>query len=332
MKQAYKSGIEGREVLWWEWDSLDKMNEFGENWCEEVSKYLEFKATTLDHWSIDVKCEEEPCNLQGPSLPQQNLIDYPPTQEHNANVNNVELGLIPLSNNLPNLQSQNGDPSTKHRQRKPRITWSDEEHMYVFKFWFLFLFILIWNFILSETEICSILWCRLFLLGIQMCGMSWKRISQDFVRTKTPSQLASHAQKFFERQKMLPSQRRRKSIHDITLPPHFYPHLVQNLSMQDLQVSTPIQDFSMQDLQVPTPIQDFSMQDLQDPTLVQDFSMQYTHVQNFSMQNTQVSNFNQPTNTPGPRWSNSYYWSTCTILFKIPLMLKVFLMQDIQEQ
>ncbi|PIA46623.1 hypothetical protein AQUCO_01500278v1 [Aquilegia coerulea] len=41
---------------------------------------------------------------------------------------------------------------------------------------------------------------RLFIWGLKYCGRgAWKRISRYFVRTKTPSQVASHAQKYFMR-------------------------------------------------------------------------------------------------------------------------------------
>ncbi|WVZ03941.1 hypothetical protein V8G54_024747 [Vigna mungo] len=79
------------------------MSEFGENWCEEISKVFEANSTVLDRWSVDVKCQEELYNLQSESLFQQNLFDYPPTQ-HNANMSNVESVLIPLPKNLSNTQ------------------------------------------------------------------------------------------------------------------------------------------------------------------------------------------------------------------------------------
>ncbi|KAG2408833.1 hypothetical protein LR48_Vigan01g173300 [Vigna angularis] len=162
------------------------MSQSEEDWCEELTKAIEANSTLLDQWWVDVKCPEELCNLQGQSLPQQNLSDSPPIQ-HNANMTNVESALIPLLNNPLNTQSQKCDPPVQRRQRKPRITWTVKEH-------------------------------ELFLWGIKKYGMSWKMISKEIVRTKTPSQLASHAQKYFERQKIPPSERKRKSIHDITLP------------------------------------------------------------------------------------------------------------------
>eukprot|EP00698_Gefionella_okellyi_P015509 TRINITY_DN437_c0_g1_i1.p1 TRINITY_DN437_c0_g1~~TRINITY_DN437_c0_g1_i1.p1 ORF type:complete len:641 (-),score=96.73 TRINITY_DN437_c0_g1_i1:104-2026(-) len=56
-----------------------------------------------------------------------------------------------------------------------------------------------------------------FLLGLERCGKgAWRQISRGFVVTRTPAQVASHAQKFFIRQQNADTDtKRRPSIHDI---------------------------------------------------------------------------------------------------------------------
>ncbi|KAJ1694560.1 hypothetical protein LUZ63_011258 [Rhynchospora breviuscula] len=59
---------------------------------------------------------------------------------------------------------------------------------------------------------------ELFLYGMQKYGRGkWRRICRELLKTRTPTQVASHAQKYFNRPKT-PSNRRRSSIHDIRLP------------------------------------------------------------------------------------------------------------------
>lgn len=58
---------------------------------------------------------------------------------------------------------------------------------------------------------------RLFLLGLKKYGKGdWRNISRNFVVTRTPTQVASHAQKYFIRQLSGGKDKRRSSIHDIT--------------------------------------------------------------------------------------------------------------------
>ncbi|KAK4844144.1 hypothetical protein QYF36_016949 [Acer negundo] len=79
-----------------------------------------------------------------------------------------------------------GSNSRSDQERRKGIPWTEEEH-------------------------------RLFLLGLDKFGKGdWRSISRNFVISRTPTQVASHAQKYFIRLNSMNRDRRRSSIHDIT--------------------------------------------------------------------------------------------------------------------
>ncbi|EEF38561.1 transcription factor SRM1 [Ricinus communis] len=58
---------------------------------------------------------------------------------------------------------------------------------------------------------------RLFLIGLQRYGKGdWRSISRNAVVSRTPTQVASHAQKYFLRLNSVKKEKKRPSIHDIT--------------------------------------------------------------------------------------------------------------------
>jgi SHAQKYF class myb-like DNA-binding protein len=58
---------------------------------------------------------------------------------------------------------------------------------------------------------------RTFLIGLQKLGKGdWRGISRNFVKTRTPTQVASHAQKYFLRRNNLNKRRRRSSLFDMS--------------------------------------------------------------------------------------------------------------------
>ncbi|KAI7994727.1 Transcription factor MYBS3 [Camellia lanceoleosa] len=70
------------------------------------------------------------------------------------------------------------------QERKKGVPWSEEEH-------------------------------RIFLVGLEKLGKGdWRGISRNFVTTRTPTQVASHAQKYFLRQISLQKNKRRPSLFD----------------------------------------------------------------------------------------------------------------------
>ncbi|XP_059454178.1 transcription factor MYBS1 [Corylus avellana] len=76
--------------------------------------------------------------------------------------------------------------SRQDQERRKGIPWTEDEH-------------------------------RLFLLGLDKFGKGdWRSISRNFVISRTPTQVASHAQKYFIRLNSMNRDRRRSSIHDIT--------------------------------------------------------------------------------------------------------------------
>jgi len=109
-------------------------------------------------------------------------------------VRNIEGGRVPLPHYGAGGAGEGRKPSAKAKaggsldaERRKGIPWTEEEH-------------------------------RLFLEGLQRFGKGdWRSISRAFVLSRTPTQVASHAQKYFIRLNSLSKRdKRRASIHDVT--------------------------------------------------------------------------------------------------------------------
>ncbi|KAJ4960911.1 hypothetical protein NE237_020821 [Protea cynaroides] len=124
------------------------------------------------------------------------------TEGSNSNCSSNSIRKVVSMNNLSQYEQPPHDPnadggsgyasddvvhsSAGHRERKRGVPWTEEEH-------------------------------RLFLLGLQKVGKGdWRGISRNFVKTRTPTQVASHAQKYFLRRSNLNRRRRRSSLFDMT--------------------------------------------------------------------------------------------------------------------
>ncbi|XP_074574194.1 transcription factor DIVARICATA-like [Curcuma longa] len=105
-------------------------------------------------------------------------------------VSEIEAGRVPCPEGRRNSQwvgggKRSGARSSGH-ERKKGVPWTEEEH-------------------------------KLFLLGLKKYGKGdWRSISRKLVITRTPTQVASHAQKYFLRLNSGSKDKRRSSIHDIT--------------------------------------------------------------------------------------------------------------------
>ncbi|KAG9152826.1 hypothetical protein Leryth_017650 [Lithospermum erythrorhizon] len=121
------------------------------------------------------------------SVSMNNLSEYEHPHIVTNNLNNEEAKVVAEDNGYASADDVVNTQSSAGRCIKERKRgWTQEEH-------------------------------KLFLLGLQKVGKGdWRGISRKFVKTRTPTQVASHAQKYFLRRNNLNRRRRRSSLFDIT--------------------------------------------------------------------------------------------------------------------
>ncbi|XP_057458662.1 disease resistance protein RUN1-like [Lotus japonicus] len=112
------------------------------------------------------------------SVSMNNLSQYEHPQD--ANNNNSHKDVLSHDDAGP---PNSGKPLD--RERKRGVPWTEAEH-------------------------------NLFLVGLQQVEKGdWREVSRNYVKTRTPTQVASHAQKYFIRQSNPNRRRRRSSLFDI---------------------------------------------------------------------------------------------------------------------
>ncbi|KAF8396889.1 hypothetical protein HHK36_018524 [Tetracentron sinense] len=172
-------------------------------WTPEENKLFEnalaiFDTDTPDRWQ-----------KVAARIPGKSEIDViKQYEELKADVSDIEAGLIPVpwysassftlewvnnrgfdglkQSDCPGGKMPPSSARPSDQERKKGVPWTEEEH-------------------------------RLFLMGLKKYGKGdWRNISRNFVVSRTPTQVASHAQKYFIRQVSGGKDKRRSSIHDIT--------------------------------------------------------------------------------------------------------------------
>ncbi|XP_023520375.1 transcription factor MYB1R1-like [Cucurbita pepo subsp. pepo] len=123
------------------------------------------------------------------SVSMNNLSQYehPPSEASNEdNGRNTKSNVSAAAGYASADDAVPNSGGIRERERKRGVPWTEEEH-------------------------------KLFLQGLQKVGKGdWRGISRNFVKTRTPTQVASHAQKYFLRRSNLNRRRRRSSLFDIT--------------------------------------------------------------------------------------------------------------------
>lgn len=164
-------------------------------WTKEENKKFEralaiFDKDTPDRWTRVAEM-----------IPGKTVYDViKQYKELEDDVSDIEAGRVPIPGYLASsftlelVDDRNFDAYRKKsstargpdQERKKGVPWTEEEH-------------------------------RRFLMGLLKYGKGdWRNISRNYVFSKTPTQVASHAQKYFIRQLSGGKDKRRPSIHDIT--------------------------------------------------------------------------------------------------------------------
>ncbi|CAI9779160.1 unnamed protein product [Fraxinus pennsylvanica] len=175
-------------------------------WSREQDTQFEKAIATYPEESSD-RWEKIAANVSGKSLEEvkdhyELLVDdvdsieagFVPLPCYNSSSDGTtsnagEEGILKKSGNFGHLNSNSsngGKVSRTDQERRKGIAWTEDEH-------------------------------RRFLIGLDKYGKGdWRSISRNLVVTRTPTQVASHAQKYYNRLNSMNKDRRRSSIHDIT--------------------------------------------------------------------------------------------------------------------
>ncbi|KAF0918490.1 hypothetical protein E2562_024264 [Oryza meyeriana var. granulata] len=182
------------------WYLQERRGAGADAWTAEENKVFEKALAQIDR---DAPNRWE---LVAAMLPRKTVMDVANHYSDLENdVGSIEAGLVPFphySSLSPasgfTLQDWDGSDGGFRRgcclkrgrapdqERKKGVPWTEEEH-------------------------------KSFLMGLKKYGRGdWRNISRYFVTSRTPTQVASHAQKYFIRLNSGGKDKRRSSIHDIT--------------------------------------------------------------------------------------------------------------------